>query len=369
MILGSVFLATTGAEALYSDMGHVGRENIYFSWPFVKSCLLLNYMGQLYIGTVNNMLWIGCSLVVLYFRSGHKIESAYGLAITLTMLMTTVLIFAYLLKGKHKKILPWVVLLVFGMIESVFFVSSLGKFLHGGYFTAFLTFVILILMVIWYRGTQLENKFRTNLSMKEYIPVLKSLHEDETRPMAASNLIYLVKGNDMEHIDRDILYSIVDKDPKRAQAYWFVSTNTLDSPDTLEYQVETYGTDFIFRVNLNLGFKCSQKINVYLRQIIEDLQKSGDLPQQDKKYSIYEKSTVGNFKFCFIHKSVPSKTALLTALDETILNAKYTVRKWAGSKLTWYGLNTAPHIIETVPPVIVSQTDEPRIQRTTSAAE
>ncbi len=443
MILGSVFLATTGAEALYSDMGHVGRENIYFSWPFVKGCLLLNYMGQgawiinntanealytiadlnpffqmlpemlrpvavilsamaaviasqalitgsytlvseaihldllphleirypsdtkgqLYIGTVNNMLWIGCSLVVLYFRSGHKIESAYGLAITLTMLMTTLLIFAYLLKVKQRKLLPWVVLIVFGMIESVFFISSLGKFLHGGYFTALLTFVILILMIIWYRGTQLENKFRTMLKMRDHVDTLKQLHEDQTLPLAASNLVYLVKGGSIEEIDRDILYSIVDKEPKRADAYWFVSTNTLDTPDTLEYQVETYGTDFIFRVNLNLGFKCSQRINLYLRQIVEDLQRGGELPPQNKKHSIYGKSTVGNFKFCFIHKSVPTRSQVLSGMDEFVLRTKYSIRRMAGSKLTWYGLNTAPVLIETVPLLIAPPEAENRIQR------
>ena len=443
MILGSVFLATTGAEALYSDMGHVGRENIYFSWPFVKGCLLLNYMGQgawiinnttneallgiadlnpffqmlpemlrpvavilsamaaviasqalitgsytlvseaihldllphleirypsdtkgqLYIGTVNNMLWVGCSLVVLYFRSGHKIESAYGLAITLTMLMTTVLIYAYLLKVKQKKLLPWLVLIVFGMIESVFFVSSLGKFLHGGYFTALLTLVILLLMVVWYRGTQLENKFRIMLKMRDYVDTLKKLHEDESLPLTANNLVYLVKGSDTEFIDRDILYSIVDKEPKRADAYWFVSTNTLDDPDTMEYQVETYGTDFIFRVNLNLGFKCSQHINVYLRQIVEDLHKSGELPIQNKKHSIYDKSTVGTFKFAFLHKSVPSKTSALSGSDVKILNIKYAVRRMAGSKRIWYGLASVPSIVETVPLTISVPEDEERIIR------
>ena len=443
MILGSVFLATTGAEALYSDMGHVGRENIYFSWPFVKGCLLLNYMGQgawiinntanealytiadlnpffqmlpemlrpvavilsamaaviasqalitgsytlvseaihldllphleirypsdtkgqLYIGTVNNMLWIGCSLVVLYFRSGHKIESAYGLAITLTMLMTTVLIYAYLLKVKQKKLLPWLVLIVFGMIESVFFVSSLGKFLHGGYFTALLTLVILMLMVVWYRGTQLENKFRIMLKMRDYVDTLKKLHEDESLPLCANNLVYLVKGGDTELVDRDILYSIVDKEPKRADAYWFVSTNMLETPDDMNYEVETYGTDFIFRVKLNLGFKCSQHINVYLRQIVEDLQKSGELPVQNKKHSIYDKATVGTFKFAFLHKSVPSKSSLLKPSDVKVLNAKYAVRRMAGSKRNWYGLASAPSIVETVPLTISATENETRINR------
>ena len=443
MILGSVFLATTGAEALYSDMGHVGRENVYFSWPFVKICLILSYMGQgawminnmgnevlytmqdmnpffqmlpeglrpvavilsamaaviasqalitgsytlvseaihldllphlemsypsdtkgqLYIGSVNWLMWIGCSLVVLYFRSGHKIESAYGLAITITMLMTTLLIFAYLRLVKQRKLLPWVVLLVFGTIEIVFFISSLGKFFHGGYFTALLTLLILLLMVIWYRGTQLENQFRITLKLRDYIPVLERLHKDESLPLTANNLVFLVKDDDPELIDRDILFSIVDKDHKRADAYWFISMNVLETPGDMTYEVETYGTDFIFHIRINLGFKCNQHVNVYLRQIVQDLQEKGELPLQDRKYSIYGSFTVGNFKFGVIHKIVPAKWGVLGSLDSKILNAKYVIRKWAGSKMTWYGLDTATLIVENVPLVIVPPKQNERIQR------
>ncbi len=444
MILGSVFLATTGAEALYSDMGHVGRENIYISWPFVKGCLVLNYMGQgawiitnmsntalaaipdmnpffemlpgtlrpvavilstmaaviasqalitgsytlvseaihldllphleirypadtkgqLYIGTVNNLLWIGCSMVVLIFRSGHRIESAYGLTITIAMLLTTVLLFAYLKDIRKQKLLAWAMLIVFGLIEIVFFISSLGKFLHGGYFTAILTLIILLLMVIWHRGTQLERKYRTNLKMTDHVSSLEALAKDESIYPICHNLVYLDNGSDMEIMDRDILYSILDKDPKRAQAYWFISVNVLDEPDTMNYQVETYGTDCIFRIRLNLGFKCSPRVNVYLRQIVQDLQASGELPVQDKKYSIYGKSTVGNFRFCIIHKSVPTKSELATT-DEFILNAKYAVRQAAGSRIKWYGLDNSSLIIENVPLIIFGGSEERRIQRVT----
>ena len=443
MILGSVFLATTGAEALYSDMGHVGRENVYFSWSFVKACLVLNYLGQgawiinniantalqgiqdlnpffqmlpvmmrpvavilsamaaviasqalitgsytlvseailldllphleirypsdtkgqIYIGTVNNMLWIGCSLVVLYFRSGHKIESAYGLAITITMLMTTFLIFAYLRSVKKKKLLPWLVLIVFGLIESVFFISSLGKFLHGGYFTALLTLVILLMMIVWYRGTQVEQTHRTDLRIRDHIDTLKRLRDDESIPLLAHNLVYLENGKNPELMDRDVLYSILDKTPKRAMAYWFVSVDMLDQPNVMNYHVETYGTDFIFRIRLDLGFKCSQGINEYLWQIVHDLQESGELPEQDKKYSIYAKSGVGNFRFCIIHKSVPTKMELLSGFDEMILNTKYRVRRMAGSKTKWYGLDNSSLIVETVPLIVGSGGNKKRITR------
>ena len=442
MILGSVFLATTGAEALYSDMGHVGEWNIYYSWPFVKLCLILNYLGQgawiiqnqangallsvedlnpfflmlpevlrpfavilgaaaaviasqalitgsytlvseailldllphleirypsdtkgqLYIGAVNAVLWIGCSLVVLYFRSGARMEAAYGLAITVTMLMTTLLISVYLRKIRNRKLLSFVVLLVFGLIEAVFFISSMGKFLHGGYVTVILTLLLLFLMTIWYRGTQLERKYSTELKLRDYIPSLVALHNDESIPLLANNLVYLDRASDPELMDRDILYSILDKDTKRAQAYWFVSVNVLNDPYTMNYELNTYDTDCVFRIRLNLGFKRSQRINRYLRQIVQDLQARGELPDQEKKYSIYGKSTVGTFKFCFINKSVSTKTEL-SDLDEFILNAKYSIRKIAGSKVKWYGLDTSSLITESVPLVLSSGKPHQRIQR------
>ncbi len=442
MILGSVFLATTGAEALYSDMGHVGKENIYFSWPFVKICLILNYLGQgawiiqsrgnsalyaiedlnpffmmlpeilrpvavilsalaaviasqalitgsytlvseailldllphleirypsdtkgqLYIGTVNSVLWIGCSLVVLYFRSGARIESAYGLAITVTMLMTTLLLWVYLFSIRKKKILSFVILLVFGGIESIFFISSLGKFMHGGYVTVILTLLLLLLEIIWYRGTQLEKKYRTQLRIRDYVDELKALHDDEEIPLLANNLVYLGSEKDPEIIDRDVLYSILDKDNKRAQAYWFVNINVLNDPKAMTYELETYGTDCIFRIRLNLGFKCPTRINVYLRQIVQDLQARGELPVQSKKYSIYEQSGVGTFKFCFIMKSVTTKTEL-SSLDEFILNAKYSIRKMAGSKIKWYGLDTSSLILENVPLITGGDGNTDVIQR------
>ncbi len=442
MILGSVFLATTGAEALYSDMGHVGKENIYYSWPFVKLCLILNYLGQgawiiqsrgdtmlyhiedlnpfflmlppamrpfavilgaaaaviasqalitgsytlvseailldllphleirypsttkgqLYIGTVNTLLWIGCSLVVLYFRSGARMESAYGLAITVTMLMTTLLISMYLYFIKKRGPVSFLVLGVFGVVESVFFISSLGKFMHGGYVTVILTLALLVVMLIWYRGTQLERKYSTRLRFREHVDSLVALHNDDRIPLLANNLVYLDGETDMDLIDRDILYSIMDKDTKRAQAYWFVNVHVLNEPNTLNYELETYGTDCIFRIRLNLGFKCSQRVNVYLRQIVQDLQARGELPAQNKKYSIYGPSTVGTFKFCIIQKSVTTKTEL-SNLDEMVLNTKYSIRKMAGSKEKWYGLDTSSLIMEYVPLLTGGVGMEGRIQR------
>ena len=432
-ILGSIFLAATGAEALYSDMGHVGAENIYISWPFVKLCLILNYLGQgawiltsradaaalshgelnpffqmltpalrpaavllgaaaaiiasqalitgsytlvseairldlmphlkvqypsetkgqLYIDTVNAFLWIGCTLVVLYFRSSDRMESAYGLAITVTMLMTTLLLSVYLFRVRQKPVLAALVLVVFGAIESVFFFSSLGKFAHGGYVTVILALLLFLIMIVWHRGTALEQKYCVPLHLRDYIKNLGDLHNDETLPLLAHNLIFFENGDDMETLDRDILYSILDKEPKRAAAYWFISLHVLDKPNVCNYEVETFGTDFIFRIRLDLGFKDDQRVNVYLRQIVQDLIASGELPAQDRKYSIYGKSNVGSFRFFFLRKAVPTMSSL-SKLDEGILRCKYFIRRMAGSKIQWYGLDTSAVSVESVPLVVAS---------------
>ena len=427
-ILGSVFLATTGAEALYSDMEHVGKTGIYLSWPFVKCCLLLNYLGQgawilanrgnntlwglpdlnpffqmlppalrpfavllstaaaiiaskalitgsftlvseairldlmphleiqypfdtkgqLYIGAVNKILLAACILVVLYFRSSSRMEAAHGLAITVTMLMTTLLLVVYLWRIRKKAVLAWLVLLVFGAIEIFFFVSSLGKFAHGGYVAFILSVLLLGIMLIWYRATQLEQKYKVRLRITDYIKRLDELHNDTTIPLLANNLVFVDGSQDMETVEREVLYSIFDKDPKRATTYWFISVHVLDDPSAMYYEVETFGTDFVFRVKINLGFKVDQRINVYFRNIVQDLLDSGELPLQNRKYSIYGTTQMGNFKFAFLRKSVPSKTEL-SALDEFVLRAKYAIREVAGSRIRWYGLDTSSLLEERVP--------------------
>ena len=442
MILGSVFLATTGAEALYSDMGHVGKQNIYCSWPFVKLCLILNYFGQgawvlqntgsaslaamenmnpfflmlpemlrpvaivlsalaaiiasqalitgsytlvseairldlmphmkidypsdtkgqLYIGTVNTTLLIGCTLVVLYFRSGSRIESAYGLAITVTMLMDTLLLFIYHWKVRGHFALGVGILVIFGTIEGVFFFSSLGKFAIGGYVAVIMALLLLGIMLVWHRGTEIEKKQAVNLKLSDYVDSLRALRDDESIPLCAHNLVYLEKSNTADCIDRDTLYSILDKDAKRAEAYWFISLNVTEEPLNATYQVETFGTDFIFRVRLELGFKNHQRLNVYLRQVVQDLQAAGELPPQDRKYSIYGKSNVGTFKFGMLRKSVSTGMGLSRS-DERIMKIKYALRRAIGSPIEWYGLDTSSLIVEYVPLIVGGRKETSRLTR------
>ena len=429
MVLGNVFLCTTGAEALYSDMGHVGKANIYVSWPFVKAALIINYLGQgawivahqgdaamaqipdlnpffqmlpervrifavvlstfaaiiasqalitgsfsiiseairldlmphmkiqypsenkgqLYIPLVNNILWGGCIFVVLLFRSSERMEAAYGLAITVTMLMTTMLLFTYLSKIQGKRSLAIVFALAFGAIEMMFFVSSLTKFFHGGYVTVLLAFSIFMVMYVWRRGTAIERTQSVYLSVHEYLDQLRELREDESIPYAADNLVFLTNDSSLERLDRDILYSILNKRPKRARAYWFLNVQVTDEPYTHEFSVNDFGTDFVFKVQLRLGFRVNQRVNEYLYQIVETMVQQGRIAPQHHRYSIYRTpSPVGDFRFCMIRK-IPSASNDISEGDRNVINAKYAIRNVCGSPAQWYGLENSSLMFEYVP--------------------
>ncbi len=438
MILGSVFLAATGAEALYSDMGHVGRKNIYASWPLIKACLILNYLGQgawllankdngflasiedmnpffqmlppqirplsvlmgalaaiiasqalisgsfslvseairldlmphmqivypsktkgqLYIPLVNNIMWLGCCIVVLHFRTAARMEAAYGLAITVTMLMTTFLLSVYLAKRKRNIPAAVAVAIVFTAIEAVFFISSLGKFFKGGYFAVIVAACLFIVMLSWKVGTEVERMQSVHLKIRDYIPLLDELRSDSTVPQICENMVFITNIKDPELIDRDIMYSILDKGPKRANAYWFVNINITDEPYTSDYSVESYGTDFLFHVGINLGFKMQQRINVYLRQIVSDLTSSGDLPAQNRKYSIYQNSSTGSFRFYVFRKTLVPESDI-SSFQKLAIFIKYKIRRIAGSPAKWYGLENSNMTIEYVPLFIQEKPADP----------
>ena len=429
MVLGSVFLCTTGAEALYSDMGHVGKSNIYASWPFVKICLILNYLGQgawiisnhtdanlnaikdlnpffemlpdqlrpfavvlsalaaiiasqalitgsysivseaikldlmphiqinypsttkgqIYIPLVNNIMWVGCIGVVLLFQSSEHMEAAYGLAITVTMLMTSVLLYTYLsvIRKRMWAAVPFIIF--FGAIEAMFFFSSLTKFFHGGYFTVLMATAIFVVMFVWRRGTAVERTQSVYLPVDKYIDQLRNLSHDKDYSTLADNLVFLTNDSSFDKLDRDILYSILDKRPKRAKAYYFINISLTDDPNTREFIVNNFGTDFLFKITLRLGFKVNQRVNTYLYQIVGDLIKNNQLAPQNHKYSIYkEHSEIGDFRFCLLRKVLAPETDI-NGFDARCLELKYFIRRICGSPARWYGLENSNIVFEYVP--------------------
>jgi len=430
-ILGNVFLATTGAEALYSDMGHVGKNNIRLSWPYVKICLMLNYfgqaawlikannnstfyeneqlnpffmmlpngwmvigvgfatvaaiiasqallsgaftlvseaiklkllprlkivfpgktIGQMYIPVVNLFLWLACSLIVVGFRTSSKMEAAYGLSITVTMLMTTILLYFYLIKSGRTQIFSLFLTLFFGTIESIFFISSASKFFHGGFVAVLLALAILFVMFIWERSKTIEEREAEEMNLNDVLAQLEQLHLDESIPMYQTNIVFLVPKIEGDFVGKQYLYSILDKRPKRAKVYWFINVEVTDEPYTREFKVDMMKTNFLVKVKLYLGFRVHQEVNVYIRQIIQELMSDGRLEKQPQRYSIIPGREVGDFQFILIQESLSNNTEL-TKWERQILQTKLFIKRYTASPENWFGLENSDIKYETVPLVI-----------------
>ena len=441
-LMGTVFLSITGAEALYSDMGHVGRGNIYATWPFINLALVLSYFGQgawiirtienpafvreggapnpffammspelryaavvlsvvagviasqalisgaftivseatrlnwmphlqvrypartrgqLYIPTVNCVLCVATVAVLLIFRNSEHIAAAYGLALTVTMVMTSILVTVYLWH-KRMHVAAVVFAVVFPTIMLMFFVASMAKFMHGGWFTMLLTLAILTVMVTWNEGTKLERAQRRHMQLDDCLPVLQRLHDDATIPYYSDNIVYLTSDQDMKRMDTDVFFSIFANHPKRAHAWWIVSVETTDDPFMREYTVEDYGTDYLFRVRIRLGFKVSQSIPAYLHQIMHDLLRTGDLPQQTTRYpKVDADPEIGPIKYVLIHKALMPESKV-SAKGAWALRIKYAIRHVAGSPVKWFGLAPYNPVTE-VQPLFLSTVRPPRLKR------
>lgn len=429
-ILGSIFLATTGAEALYSDIGHVGRRNIYGTWPFVCVALLLNYFGQgayllthlesfqnstaiinpfyemlptstylfgvviatiaaiiasqalitgsftlveeavglkilprvkvkhpaiskgqIYISSINWSLFVCTMAVLLYFQTSEHMEAAYGLAITVTMLMTTVLLYHYL-TNKWNKIAALTTAVFFSIIESIFLIASLSKFVHGGYVTAIIMSIILAIMVIWFYGNRVRDRYQDKsekVSLLDYRDTLQKLSNDEKQQMYIDNLVLLAHVDKYDYtIKREIIYSILDKHPKRAKVYWFVTVNTIDDPYARYYTVDMMDTNNIVSLQLYFGFKAKQSINLYLYQIVNDLMSKGIIDEQPQSYTTTPGRTVGDF--CFIlTQELLSPNTRIPKWAKNLISARIFIQNHSTNAVDWFGLEFSDVEIEKVP--------------------
>ena len=440
-IMGTVFLSTTGAEALYSDMGHVGRGNIYATWPFINIALVCNYFGQgawilrnknnpalqgvdglnpffqmmpttvryvavllsvtagviasqalitgaftmvseatglnwmphlqvrypartrgqLYIPTINWVLCAATLTVLAIFKDSEHISAAYGLALTVTMITTTVLLADYIWHD-GKRALSLLFALVFLAIQILFFMASMAKFMHGGWFTMLLTAAILYIMYTWDQGTKVERSQRRHMTAKECLPALDMLHNDFRIPYFADNLVYLTSDAEMRRLDTDIFFSIFANHPKRARAWWAVSVQTTDAPYTRKYSVENFGTNYLFRVRMKLGFKVDQNVATYLHQIMHELIDSGELPKQPSIYpKVDEDPQIGTITYVLVHKALMPESKI-DSRGALSLKVKYAIRKLAGSPIKWFGLAPYNPIVE-VQPLFVSTRSVPKLTR------
>ena len=320
--------------------------------------------GQIYIPSVNKMLCVATIAIVFFFQTSEHMEAAYGLSITVTMLMTTLLLFEYLGKKKRPFILRLCFLLIFGFIETMFLISSLTKFLHGGYVTVLIAGFIGVIMFIWYFGNKVRDQHEeTNayVRLDEYTDMLTDLSHDDDYPTYATNLVYMAKVKYNKFIKREILYSILDKRPKRARAYWFVTVNVTNEPFTAKYAVNTYGTKNVINVQLYLGFKKQTSVNVYLRQIVHDLIADGTIEAQPQEYTTSPGREVGDFSFVIVN-DVVSPLTKLQGYEKWIVQARVWLQNLSSNPATWFGLEYADTVVERVP-LILGKTKRPHIKR------
>ena len=445
ILLGAVFLCTTGAEALYSDLGHCGRGNIRVSWVYVKTCLLLNYIGQgsyllahrqgltittavkeqlhlnafydlmpgwfvivgvviatsaaiiasqamiagsftligealrlnlwpklkvkypseakgqLFIPTMNLLMFLGCVGIVLYFRESSKMEAAYGLAIIITMIATTILFANFMVLHRIKPFWIYVFLIGYLAIEITFLAALSHKFLEGGYITMLIATVNFGIMYIWHRSRKIKNRYVEFVRLEHYIPMIQELSNDKSVPKYATHLVYMTSAGNPKEIEHKIIYSILNKKPKRADIYWFVHVDTIDEPYTSEYIVDHIIPNDIIRIEFRLGFRVQQKINLLFRKVVEELVNNNEVNITSRYESLGRNNVVGDFQFIVMEKYL-SHDNELPFFEKIIMKLHFWLKEASLSEERGFGLDPSFVSIEKFP-LMISQIPQISLRR------
>lgn len=424
LLLGAIFLCTTGAEALYSDIGHCGKPNIRISWFFVKIMLILNYLGQgawilnhqqtimpgdnpfflimpqwfipfgvllstlaaiiasqalisgsytiiseaihlnfwpkvkikypsvikgqLYIPSINILLWALCTMVIIGFRDSARMEAAYGLSITLTMLMTTFLVSFFLRMKKVSIIAVVAFLAIYLPIEGAFLISNLNKFSHGGWFTLLLGSFIILVMFIWHKGRKIKNRFLEFDVVHKHIPALEDLSKDTQVQKYSSNLAYITKANNAGEIESKILYSIFNKRPKRADHYWLLHINITDEPYQREYKITEIRPGLLTRIDFNIGFRVNPRVNLFFKQVIADMIDCKELDALSQYPSLRKHHISSDFRYIVIDR-VQTYDFDFPPVEQFVMDWYTWLSKLGISDVKQYGLDTSNVDIEKVP--------------------
>lgn len=441
LILGSVFLCTTGAEALYSDLGHCGKGNIRVSWIFVKSMLVLNYFGQgawliahqgvtldsfkasnpffaimpesfmpygiviattaaviasqalisgsftlineamrlnlwpkvsvkyptalrgqIYIPSLNWLLLGGCIMVVLYFRESANMEAAYGLAIVLCMLMTTTLLNFYMHMKRYNEYFIYFIITMYLIIEFGFLWANLSKFMHGGWITLLIASALMSVMAVWHLAKKIRNRYTDMVKFDDHKQFLIDLSNDESLQKYATHLVYMTGANNPEEIEAKIIYSILQKRPKKADVYWFVHVDVMNEPYRMDYKVTHIADNDIIRIDFKLGFRIAPRINLLFRKVVEDLVKNKEVDITSRYESLNKNNVIGDFKFVVLEKFLSFDNDLPT-FEKVILNIYFFLMRFSLSEAKAFGLDSSSVKIEKFP-LVIAKPKELHLKRT-----
>lgn len=430
LILGAVFLCTTGAEALYSDLGHCGRRNITVSWIFVKVMLILNYLGQgawvlhhpesaegtvnpfysimpqeillfsiamatgaaivasqalisgsfsilseamnlnfwprmrikhptnvkgqSFIPMVNLVMYIGVIFTILLFRDSTHMEAAYGLAITITMLMTTLLLGFYLHMHNIPRILSILFVGGYCVIEGIFLAANLSKFMVGGWFTLLIGGLLCFIMFVWVSANKIRRKHMSSKRLSEYYNIISDIKADESISKYASNLVYVNHADKEGCVDDKLLYSIINKQPKRADHYWLINLEFVDTPDTLEYNCSTLIKGTLFGITMRIGFRIEPRVSLYLRQVVDDLVADGEVELTSSYPSLHKNGIPGDFRFIIIHRIYYPEDSR-NRRQNLLMSLYALIRKIGIGEPSALGLDTSVVVVERVPLIIANR--------------
>lgn len=426
-ILGAVFLCTTGAEALYSDLGHCDRRSIRIGWAFVKICLLLNYFGQgswllqnnsgqildksinpfyamvpeflllpaifiatfatiiasqalisgsfslineanrlnlwpkfrtlypatskgqIYIPAINFALCIGCIGVTYYFKESANMEAAYGLAVVTAMINTTILFLLYMSCRKYPKLLIFGFGALYLTIEISFLIANMAKFIHGGWIVFLGGFLIFFTMWMWYQAKIFKRRHTKYSNIEEVLPTLVKLTNDKNIPKIATHLVYMTSSSYEDEVETKIMYSLLDRQPKRADIYWFVHVEIVDEPYICDYKVNIMSKDAV-RVDFRLGFKIEPRINLLFKKVVAKLISNKEIKVKTD-YQYKEKQNIfGDISFVILRKFIANKH-YLPLHQRIVINLYSFIKKLSIGEEQSFGIDDEPNsvIIEQIP--------------------
>jgi KUP system potassium uptake protein len=363
-ILISTAAAIIASQALISGSFTLISEAVSLNfWPQVKILNPTYVKGQVYLPFVNWSLWIMCSLVVIFFKESSSMEAAYGLAITITMIMTTLLLANYLYQSGLDKRLSILLMIIFLTIETSFLIANLNKFRYGGWFTLLLAMVYSLIMYGWYFGRKIKNRHITFINIGDYLDLFRDLKNDKTVPKFATNLAYIIKANRIDQVESKVIHSIFRKQPKRAETYWLLHVDKVDDPNRFEYKVTHIIPGVLIRVDFHLGFKIDPKINLYVREVIEDLVESGEIKLESSYNSLRKYNLPADFRFVLLDR-VMIHDVKLTNRENFILAIRNLVRYISIPEERALQLDQSKTTVEKVP-ILIDQPLKKRIERFT----